>query len=235
MKTYYRISDNSFVKPRFGDKRRCLENFVATFAPSADELVIIADRCGEATIEMIRQVCKPSLGQLRNDQIHRTEIGNGAGSWRYAAQLAMQLPDNQPVYLLEDDYLHLPDSRTLMMEGLTIAQYVTLYDHPDKYIPLVQGGNPFVEHGGELTRVLRTTSSHWRFTSSTTMTFATTAGVLRADYATWDRCTQGSHPNDYAAFLELHQKGKMLAVCIPGRSTHCDVKWAGAGVNWDAV
>jgi hypothetical protein len=235
MKTYYRISDNSYVKPRFGDKRRCLENFLATFTPAAGELVVIADRCGEPTVEMIHRVCADHSVELQNGDLHRTDIGHGAGSWRLAAQLALQAPDNLPVYFLEDDYLHLPGSIAVLLEGLDIAPYATLYDHPDKYTPRELGGNPFVQNGGESTRVLRTPSSHWKLTNSTTMTFATTVGVLRADLNIWDVHTRGSHPNDFAAFVDLHRKGRTLSVCIPGRSTHCDPQWTTPGVDWDAV
>jgi hypothetical protein len=231
MKIYYRISDNSYVKPRFGDKQRCLENFIFTFSPNAHELEIIADRCGDSTIEMIDRVCGDIPGRIT----HRTDIGHGAGSWRFAAQLALQLPDTEAIYFLEDDYLHLPGSRGVLMEGLIIAPYATMYDHPDKYASREQGGNPFVHGGGEATRVLRTASSHWKFTNSTTMTFATTAGVLRADLNVWDAHTRGTHPNDFAAFVDLHRKGRTLVVSIPGRSTHCDPQWPGPGVDWDAV
>jgi hypothetical protein len=235
MKIYYRISDNSYIKPRFGDKRRCLENFFKVFAPAADELVIVADHCKGPTLEMIREVSR-AFSHFPGDQIlHRTEIGHGAGSWRYTAQLASQLPDREAVYFLEDDYLHLPGAGSLLQEGLALAPYATLYDHGDKYVSPQQGGNPFVQNGGEATRLLRSQSSHWKLTNSTTMTFATTAEVLRADLPVWDAHTRGTHPNDFGAFLDLHRKGRTLVVSIPGRSTHCDPPWASPGVDWDAV
>jgi transaldolase len=41
-------------------------------------------------------------------------------------------------------------------EGLDISDYVSGYDHPDKYIDSDQGGdNPFIKDGGEITRVLK--------------------------------------------------------------------------------
>jgi hypothetical protein len=235
MKIYYRISDNSYVKPRFGDKQRCLENFLRVFAPVRNELVVVADRCGEPTIQMIQQACNAAAVEIQGSDFHRTDIGHGAGSWRYAAQLALQVPDSETVYFLEDDYLHLPGSRALLAEGLSVATYATLYDHPDKYAAREQGGNPFVQNGGEPTRVLRTASSHWKLTNSATMTFATTAGVLRADLNIWEAHTRGTHPNDFAAFVDLQRKGRTLAVSIPDRSTRCDPQWPTPGVDWDAV
>jgi hypothetical protein len=196
---------------------------------------MIADRCGEPTLDMICSALKNSPGQLTADLLHRTQIGNGAGSFRHAVQQTAALPDNEQIYFLEDDYLHLPDAKKVLLEGLAIAPYVTLYDHPDKYVPRERGGNPFVQNGGEPTRVLRSLSSHWKLTNSTTMTFATTAGVLRADLPIWDVHTRGTHPNDFPAFLDLHRKGRALIVSIPGRSTHCDPQWPTPGVDWDAV
>jgi hypothetical protein len=233
-----RISDNSYVKPRFGDKRRSLENFLRVFAPTAEELVVVADRCGEATVRMVEEAHREVVGgagEMPAGMIHRTDIGHGAGSWRYTASLASRLADSEVVYFLEDDYLHLPGSRALLLEGLGVAHYVTLYDHPDTYVNHDQGGNPCVTGGGEVTRVVRTASTHWKYTISTTMTFATTAGVLRQDLSVWDSRTRGKHPEDFPAFVDLHRKGRVLAVCLPGRATHCTPEFPGPYVDWDKV
>jgi outer membrane scaffolding protein for murein synthesis (MipA/OmpV family) len=59
------------------------------------------------------------------------------------------------------------------------ASFVSLYDHPDKYLPPSQGGNPYCEGGAEDTRVYLTKSTHWKITNSTTMTFAATVSTLK--------------------------------------------------------
>lgn len=243
LKIYYRISDNSLVKERFGDKKRCLENFLRTFAPAPDEVVVIADRCQEPTLQMIQDLFAESHGsrsgkgaQLPSEWLVRTDIGHGSGSFRKAAEMAMTLPDSEMVYFLEDDYLHLPGARQLIVEGLQfVAPYVTLYDHPDKYVNASQGGNPLIEGGGEVTRVLRTPLSHWKHSNSTTMTFATTVGVLRKDMPVWNFYTRDPYPDDFRAFLDLNRRGRRVGVSIPGRSTHCDPKWPTPGVDWDKV
>ena len=234
MNIYYRISDCSIEKARFTDKRRSLTNFLRVFAPGPGELTILADRCGDATVEMIRDVCRAATPAVGEDAIRRTVAGN-AGSWRCAAELALKLPDDAPVYFLEDDYLHLPGSRSLLLEGLTIADYVTLYDHPDKYINRDQGGNPLVEQGGEMTRVVRTTTTHWKYTNSTTMTFAVAVRILRQDWPIWDLHTRGYLPVDMYAFLALREKGRRVAVSLPGRSTHCEPQNRSPFVDWESV
>ncbi len=104
----------------------------------------------------------------------------------------------------------------LIAEGLSLADYVTLYDHPDKYS---------AEYAfGETSKVMKTKSSHWRYTVSTCMTFATTVRMLKRDEAIWRRHLTGSHPHDHLIFSELEKK---LAVCLPGRACHCDLTWGG--------
>ena len=54
--------------------------------------------------------------------------------------LDLALKQTEGVYFVEDDYLHHPRSYQILIEGLELgADYITLYDHPDKYF---DGGNP---------------------------------------------------------------------------------------------
>ncbi len=233
---YYRISNNSYNKKRFDYwpnlKYHCLENFLKNVhSPSRDELVIIADKVSNETYEYL---CK--LGQSNQCLIIRTEFGNGSATWRYVAQMAMKVNyDDQIIYFLEDDYLHLPGSREILIEGLGFANYSSGYDHPDKYINASRGGNPYVEDLGEVTKVLVGNLSHWKITNSTTMTFATTLKSLKEDWSIWDKHTRTEHPNDFGAFLELYGKGHHVVTPIPGCSTHCEFAWQTPLINWREV
>lgn len=231
LKAIYRISDGSYQKERFqfATKENCLKNFLRVFGLPVDDLIIIADNVSDATWDMVNGLHANTV---------RTDYCHGAGSWRHGAfDIALKnFSDDDAVYFVEDDYLHLPGSPDLLREGAAVADYVSLYDHVDKYINASDGGpNHFVEHGGEITRVVRTRGSHWKLTNSTTMTFATTVGVLREDREVWDKYTQGRHPHDYQAFLALAQRGRSLITPVPGYSTHCEPRWAAPGVDWEAV
>lgn len=248
MRIYYRISNNSYNKNRLANatKERCLANFIDVWFPEnvegypkvehnlTDQLIILEDGCNEETKEMVQSVVTsefPANGYP--PQIVEIQGGSGAASFRIAYKMALQNADEELVYFLEDDYLHLPVARQIMLEGLSRAQYVSLYDHPDKYMD--EGGNPYVDDGGEITRVIMTPSTHWKMTNSTTMTFATSVQILKVDEYVWMKYTEGQYPRDFEAFIELRNLGRTLITPLPGRSTHTEVQWLTPLVDWRKI
>jgi hypothetical protein len=120
-------------------------------------------------------------------------------------------------------------------EGLQLAHYSSGYDHPDKYINYADGGpNPFIEGGGELSRVLLTQSRHWKFTNSCCMTFASRVKTIKEDLDCYTTRCGGKDPGDFGIFCELIQKrGRRLVSCIPAVATHGENAWLSPFVNWD--
>lgn len=129
---------------------------------------------------------------------------------------------NDNLYLVEDDYIHLENSNVLLEEGLQCADYVTLYDHPDKYKQCPYS-NPEITDLGENTVLFRTNSTHWKYTNSTTGTFACKKSTLLEDFETWSNSYKNCPTSwwDYLSFKELRStKNRKIASCIPGRSSH---------------
>ena len=211
----YRISDGSYKKAKLpgSTKEACLHNFLDSFV---GDITIMADNCGEDTLALCHRAEKKMV---------ETSLGN-AGSLRYAIEMVLDWDDDQVVYFVEDDYLHLRigdvpfDSlpERDIAEGLLKADYVTLYDHPDKYLREYQRG--------EQSQVVRTQHAHWRYSVSTTMTFASTVKALREDIEVWRKHTEGGHPDDHKIFTELGEKGRKLAVRIPGTACHTDLTYS---------
>jgi hypothetical protein len=237
IKTLYRISDGGYKKEKlaFANKFYCLENYLKVFGDT--DLYLFADNCKPETIEKLKSY---------NISIQETNEGSSAQSWKRVARFALEnFNDDDIIYFLEDDYLHKPIAPTLIKEGLQIADYVTLYDHPDKYINKSDGGNPLVSDGGENTKVFLTQHSHWKQTNSTTMTFATKLSTLKDDWSIWDKYTQGKHPNDDLIFYKLQGlkklkfklfgKKKKLISPIPGASTHVETKWLSPLIDWSNI
>ena len=237
MKVLYRISDGGNVKNKltFGSKLFCLKNFCGVFKDH--EIIIVADNCTEATLHGLLEI---------NLKVIETSLGS-LPAWRFCVEYAIkEFSDDKVVYFVEDDYLHLPDAPSLIVEGLELADYVTLYDHPDKYVDRENGGNPYVKNGGETTRVLLSKSSHWKETNSTTHTFAVKVKTLKEDKLIWWKHTEQYHGlNDFEGFKQLSGKGSIynyflgkrrnLISCIPGRSTHIELAHLTPLVNWNKL
>jgi hypothetical protein len=226
LKVYYRISDKgkTIGKPAYINNKSCLENFCKTFKNDID-ITFVADNCDESTIEWLE-----TFGR----EIVRTSLGNAA-SCLYTLDLALSRArdETQRVYFVEADYLHRPDSQKVLLEGLERFDYVTLYDHPDKY--MLRSPNPFVKDGGEATKVYLTASTHWKETNSTTMTFAAKVSTLRKDRGIFaEFCANRNIPDDFRCFTTLTKhKWRTLASPIPGHSTHGESMYLSPLIKWN--
>jgi len=230
MKIIYRISDAGYskVKPKYITNRNCLWNAVNTFQDVAfEDWTVIADNVSEETDVMIQSY-------IPRERIEYVSVGHGAGTFNLALDKALTFDDNEIVYFIENDYLHLPNSKKIIEEGLNEigADFVSLYDHPDKYI---DGANPYVQGGGEMTRVMLSKSSHWKVTNSTTMTFASKVKTLRKTENILREYTQGSYPRDFDMFVHLYNSAHYLVTPIPGYSTHGETAWLTPLIDWSEV
>ena len=230
MKIIYRISDAGYnkVKPKYINNRNCLWNAVNMFqGVDFEDWTVIADNVSEETDVIIQSY-------IPRERIEYVSVGHGAGTFNLALDKALTFNDNEIVYFIENDYLHLPGSKRIIEEGLDEigADFVSLYDHPDKYI---DGANPYVQGGGEMTRVMLSTSSHWKVTNSTTMTFASKVKTLRKTENILREYTQGSYPRDFDMFVHLYNSAHYLVTPIPGYSTHGETAWLTPLINWKKI
>ena len=160
-------------------------------------------------------------------------MGHGAGTFRIAYEYSLShFFDDDCVYFLENDYLHKNGSLGVLKEGLLCKEsdYVTLYDHPDKYGYV--SDNKCIVSGGESTRLLLTSSSHWKITNSTTMTFAAFVGTLRKDKDLFWKWTKTKHPFDFQIFMALARRRRVLISPVPGYSTHGEIKYLSPLADW---
>ena len=192
-------------------KLDCLKNFYEAFG--CVHVTMILDNCSDAMVNTVKI--------MGFNDIQQTSLGNSQ-SFAKALDLALLLDDNHIVYLVEDDYLHDKNACYAIREGLHMADFVTLYDHPDKY---GEGSpNPLVSHGGELTRVLLGKTCHWKETNSTTMTFACKVGTLRKVHEKMRTYLDTATPRDYPMWRDV-LFDRTLVSPMPGLSTHCHEPW----------
>lgn len=238
----YRISDNSYAVNRMQNatKEHCFLNFLQNiFLDGEDFLYVIADKVGPELLQFL------NLNLPINSELFKVETGSNGASFRLQLSLANKIPDEEIIFLHEDDYLyrpHIEDSLNfkfnnyLVKEALTRAHYVSLYDHPDKYVlPDMNAKSKVSFTGVDETGVFITSGSHWKYVDSTTLTFATYASILKQDMETWLRHAPGNHPDDFKAFLDLQKKGRLIATPIPGQSTHADPVFCSPFTAWSKI
>jgi len=141
--------------------------------------------------------------------------------------LGLSLHPETIVYFVEDDYLHRGGWVDVLLEGFQIpsVDYVTLYDHRDKYfLPMYHTLQ---------SRLFLTPSTHWRSTPSTTHTFATKVKTLLRDEKIHRKYSTGRKISaDHDKFCALGKKGRLLVSPIPGWSTHAEVAYASPFQEW---
>ena len=236
IKIYYRISEAGYqkVKPKYINNEQCLKNFVSRF--KTEDIQVIADNISKETYEMVQKY-------VSKENIEMCSIGNGAGTFHKTLDYACKLPEDYFVYFVENDYLHRKNSLQVLIDGFNKGfDYITLYDHPDKYMLPKHGGNKFCIDGAEETRIYFSQLSHWKLTNSTTFTFATKVEILKEDYNIIHKYTNGYHPKtgqftghpyDFSMWLELRDKNRLLASPIPGYSTHGETRWLTPKIEWE--
>lgn len=222
MKIIYRISDTGYnkVKPDYINNENCLKNALEVFPWTKYDWSIIADNISEETNDMIQKY-------IPRDHINYVSVGHGAGTFNLALDEALQSPDDEIIYFIENDYVHLPGSPEILEEGFNLgAPYMTLYLHPDKFIPPSLRGNPEVDSdGGYPTKIYRGETQLFGIFNSTTMTFASTVKTLKDDEDILRKWTSEKHPNDFQMFLELREKGSILLCPLNTFSTHGETMW----------
>jgi hypothetical protein len=231
---FYRISDNgtpNSIKLDYATKINCLKNALSVFKNA--KITIYIDNVIESTDKQIHELCD----SMDNVIIKYLNCGGNSKSFRIMYNDILKLDDNDFVYLLEDDYFHLNGSFEILYEFAerNYTDYVTLYDHPDKYEEGCVEINPLCRNFGEKTTVFRTPNHHWKITNSTTMTFAAFANVLKRDKDVFWEHTTENIPKDFRLFLKLGENGILLSSPIPSFSTHCNKGYTAPFIDWSRI
>ena len=213
MLCFYRYSDKGKNPTDYGygvTKRQCFESFFEEF--KGEKIILILDNSSDESYDYFKPF---------GLDITRTSLGNGASAY-FAMEHAIKSFSEEIIYFAEDDYLYKSKKCvTLIKEGLEFSDYCSLYDHGDKYKNFNSQPNPLLKYDGESTVLFRTKNSHWKYTNSSTMTFATRREVLFEDLSLIKIFCTNPVPLDFRMFLELERvKKRKIATCVPGRSTH---------------
>jgi hypothetical protein len=237
LKCYYRLCD----KARMGwgyTWKICFDNFIKHFQPNSDELIVYIDNSEEETIKSAVELCEKNKFEFKI-----TKYGNSMSFYKTAEE-AITNSDDTIIYFVENDYLHRPGSKTALFEIFnTYASdnYVTLYDHPDKYYPYFWDTNTnryanyceLEENRNIKSKIHYLKSGWWRTVPTTCMTFACMADTLKEDFEIIKKWTEpygADRPKDFDMFNELIKNGRELYSSIPSYSSHTSLM--ATGFDW---
>lgn len=168
------------------------------------------------------------------DNIIEYSGGSDAASFAFCLNTMKHssLQDDDIVYIVEDDYLHRPNWNVVLREAFDSfnVDYVTLYDHPDKY---------FLPMYDDLqSKILHTQSTHWRTTPSTCNTYAAKWQTFKQHWEVHTKYCDPEHTHDgydHTKFLDLWSRGSNLISCLPGYSTHCETPFLSPLIDWSNI
>jgi hypothetical protein len=217
---YSKIQEQpSRERPDWWDKEKVFENFKRTLNPNLVNYTIVYD-------EHYGRIEDTFLKDETNVEI----INCGGEAKSFLATLDIiknkEFDDDTIIYFLEDDYVHKPNWTEILIDGFELpVQYITLYDHKDKYMHWYDEFR---------TKIIHTNLSHWMPVPSTTNTFATKFRTLIEDFSVHQSHSTYCEPsNDHQKFLELSQRGRRLVSALPGYSTHAHKHLLSPCIDWE--
>lgn len=241
IKCYYRLCDKARMGRGYNWKN-CFENFIDNFQPTKEELVLYVDNSEQTTIDETYKICS-TYGF--NSPI-LTSYGNSYSFYKTAEDALNQIENEEDiVYFVENDYLHRPGSKEALFEMFNTFgdnDYVTLYDHPDKYYPFYWDTNSnsyrnyceIIENTNIQSKVYYLRSGWWRTVPTTCMTFGCKSKTLKKDFQVIQKYTEPygkTQPKDFDMFNELISSGRKLYSPIPSYSSHTSLM--ATGIEWN--
>lgn len=223
-------NEHGKFRPEWFSAEKCFKNLLSVFDKDA-KITVVFD--GDSKDHFVSKF--PSV-----DIVHVENGGTETKSFTWLVNHVCEktvIKDDDIVYFVEDDYIHRPDSVKILRDIFQSSNvdYVSLYDHPDKYIPGYF--QRFAQ--GFITHVVCTDACHWKTTPSTTNTYAMRFSTLKRDreihlkYSDFDKV--GPISQDHAKFCDLWNSGKSLVTPIPGYSTHVENGMLSPNIDWVKV
>lgn len=232
------------ARPEWFGYDRCFKNLIDTTEQGrVDGSIVLhvvfdgspAALRDDAIAPLLFQVMETPVG-ASSVFIHHIEGGNQRAAWRACIGIignGERIADDDLIYLLENDYLHVSDwvERLQALATSPIPwDYATLYDHPDKY-PGYTDVADSARYRRLTSQIFCVGSQHWRTTPSSTATY-----ILRGVTYRRDRPILRLGIYDYRLFKLLRLVRRRTIVSpLPSLSTHSMSAYLAPVVAWDAV
>jgi hypothetical protein len=217
---YYRHAANIGLgrnRPYWFSYEACFKNLLNTIEGHSNINLTVAMDGEDPTNFIHKYKDKYSLLQINKN--------SSLDSWRVLLEhvKAQSMHPSDLIYWIENDYLHVNgwiDKVTTLYSSFSGLDYVSLYDHNDKYI------SPMYDE--LVSKVITTADHHWRTTPSTCGTYIVSRDIFDKDYD-----VQSTYVGDHETFLWLNEnRNRAVLTPIPGLSTHCMEGLLSPTINW---
>ena len=218
---YYRHASNCIVRnrPSWFTFEKCWENLLKTI-DGKDNINLTLALDGNVEDDFTKNY---------QDKFELFSTNHGSSLLSYRDLLKhiqnTKMDKNDLIYFVENDYLHLDNwvdkviDLFLCYESLN---YVSLYDHNDKYMPM---------YDNLASKIITSKTHHWRTTPSTCGTFIITRDMFDKDYDVWE-----SAVGDHNTFMYLNQERQRYVLTpIPGLATHCMEGLLSPTIKWETI
>jgi hypothetical protein len=217
---HYGIQGNDYKgRPSWFNFEKCFVNFLDSIEGEDVNLHVVMD--GKASNNFISKYSNKFI-------LHEYVGGNDFASAMFSYKLAYSIVEdpNDLIYFVENDYLHIKgwvNKITTLFNTYSNINYVSLYDHNDKYfLPM---------YDDLVAKIFTTENHHWRNTPSTCGTYIIKNSLFREDYDIHTNL-QGDH-NKYL-WLNEH-RNRFVLTPIPGLSTHCVEGLMSPIIDWSKI
>lgn len=238
VKRPFNLNKKEVIKISFYSMYQALQNYDYTFT-------IIGDDLSDELLEF--------FGEFDDVVVDNCLLGSAAKSLQKQIDLALKLPDDEWVYMVEDDYLHtdysfkyldqlISNKEEILKTSRKKKNYVNYLvgdlskkpliihtpDYPDRYDP------PWKRHS----YIFLSKYCHWRQVSNTTHTFMLEVSTLKK----FEKEIKASAVGPSDSKLSQYVYGKLLlwnrALCvspIKGLSTHMTEGVMTPFVDWEKI
>jgi len=207
------------VRPEWFNYERCFINLINTIKNNNVDLHVIFD--GNYKDNFIKKY-------YNYFTLHEINEKNDMGSFFKTCMIIKEqnIKDTDLIYILENDYLHVDNwikKVNEFFESNSYLNYLTLYDHLDKYI--------FNDYENLTSKILITKTHHWRTTPSTCGSF-----IMKKKLFDLDFDIQSTFVGDNQKFIKLKkERNRDVISPIPGLSTHCSYDLLSPTINWEKI
>ena len=210
------------IRPQWFDFEKCFQNLLSTIDNHPNiKLHVIMD--GNIDDNWISKYKEHYIGY---NIVGGSMEAAAMEMYRIAYSLLDEMEENDLIYFLENDYLHVDgwiEKVIDLYENFQGLDYISLYDHNDKYFP---------EYVNDLiSRVYSTNKHHWRTTISTCGSYIVSKKIFKEDHNTHTTVI-----GDHNKWLHLTEtKNRFILTPIPGLSTHCMGGLLSPTIDWENI